>query len=83
MCIRDRYTPESLAENLPALASALLSVLLTLLIALPIGKALKLPGPRLGVFVVMFAFSNSIFIGVPVSRALFGEAVLPLSLIHI
>jgi len=41
-----QYTPESLAENLPALAAALLSVLLTLLLALPIGKALKLPGCR-------------------------------------
>ena len=77
-----QYTPESLAENLPALASALLSVLLTLLLALPIGKALKLPGARMGVFVVMFAFSNSVFIGVPVSRALFGEAVLPYTLLY-
>ena len=77
-----QYTPESLAENLPALAAALLSVLLTLLIALPIGKALKLPGPRLGVFVVMFAFSNSVFIGVPVSRALFGEEATPYTLLY-
>ena len=53
-----QYTPESLAENLPALAAALLSVLLTLLLALPIGKALNTAGSRLGVFVVMFAFSE-------------------------
>ena len=36
----------------------------------------------MGVFVVMFAFSNSVFIGVPVSRALFGEAVLPYTLLY-
>ncbi len=30
----------------------------------------------------MFAFSNSVFIGVPVSRALFGEAVLPYTLLY-
>ena len=77
-----QYTPESLAENLPALAAALLSVLLTLLLALPIGKALKLPGPRLGVFVVMFAFSNSVFIGVPVSTALFGEEAVGFALLY-
>ena len=30
----------------------------------------------------MFSFSNSVFIGVPVSRALFGEAVLPYTLLY-
>ena len=77
-----QYTPESLLSNLPALAAALISVVLTLLLALPLGKLLKLPGRRMGVFVVMFAFSNSVFIGVPVSRALFGEAVIPYTLLY-
>ena len=77
-----QYTPESLLSNLPALVAALISVVLTLLLALPLGKLLKLPGRRMGVFVVMFAFSNSVFIGVPVSRALFGEAVIPYTLLY-
>ena len=77
-----QYTPESLLANLPALAAAFISVILTLLLALPLGRLLKLPRRRLGVFAVMFAFSNSVFVGVPVSRALFGEAVIPYTLLY-
>ena len=80
--ILGQYTPESLAENAPALLAAFVSVILTLVIALPLGKLLKLPGERLGPFVVMFAFSNSVFIGVPVSRALFGEEATPYTLLY-
>lgn len=46
--ILGQYTPESLAENAPALLAAFVSVILTLVIALPLGKLLKLPGERLG-----------------------------------
>ena len=80
--ILGQYTPESLVENAPALLAAFVSVILTLVIALPLGKLLKLPGERLGPFVVMFAFSNSVFIGVPVSRALFGEEATPYTLLY-
>lgn len=38
---------------------------------------LRVPRHRRGVFIVAFAFSNSIFIGFPVARALFGEAGMP------
>ena len=54
-----QYTPESLLANLPALAAAFISVILTLLLALPLGRLLKLPRRRLGVFAVMFAFSTA------------------------
>ena len=77
-----QYTRESLLESVPALAAALLSILLTMAPALALGRLLRLPGRRMGVFVVMFSFSNSVFIGVPVSRALFGDNVLPYTLLY-
>ena len=80
--ILGQYTPETLLENLPALAASFVSVVLTMLLSLPVGKLLKLPPKRLGVFVVTFSFSNSVFIGVPVSRALFGEEVIPYTLLY-
>ena len=78
----EQYTPEMLLANVPALVASFASIALTMLLAMPVGKLLRLPGERLGVFVVMFSFSNSVFIGVPVSRALFGEAVLPYTLLY-
>ena len=78
----EQYTPEMLLANVPALVASFASIALTMLLAMPVGKLLRLPGERLGVFVVMFSFSNSVFIGVPVSRALFGEEVIPYTLLY-
>lgn len=45
-------------------------------------RAFKIPKARRGVFVCMVAFSNSVFIGVPVSLALFGEQAMPYALMY-
>ncbi len=37
-------------------------------------RLFKVPVTRRGVFVVLFSFSNSVFIGFPVAQALFGDA---------
>lgn len=39
-----------------------------------IGKWLRIAGNRRGVFQALFTFGNAIFIGMPVCRAIFGEA---------
>lgn len=80
--ILGQYTPESLAQNATALLASFVSVAITLLLSVPLGKLLRLPKERLGAFTAMFSFSNSVFIGVPVSRALFGDAVIPYTLLY-
>ena len=55
----------------------ILSMLATLAIALPAAKLFKLSHRRFGAFVVMCAFSNSMFIGLPMCRELFGEISVP------
>lgn len=77
-----QYTPESLIQNAPGILASLLSLLGTILLGLLFGKLLRLPARRMGVFVVMFAFSNSVFIGLPVSKALFGDSVTPYTLLY-
>ncbi|NLB61695.1 MAG: hypothetical protein GX802_04645, partial [Clostridiales bacterium] len=52
----------------------ILSMLVTLFVALLAAKLFKIPKKRFGAFVVMCAFSNSIFMGLPMCRELFGEA---------
>ena len=54
-----------------------LGILLGFGMALAVAKLLRIPAGDTGVFTVMFALSNSIFIGLPVCLAIFGEAAMP------
>lgn len=59
-------------------AAAPLSFLLGKLVA----ALFRIPKTRRGVFAVMFPFSNSMFIGLPVAQALFGERGIPFALFY-
>lgn len=50
---------------------------ITLTIALIAAKLFKLSRRRFGAFVIMCAFSNSMFVGLPMCRELFGEVSVP------
>ena len=76
------YTRESLISSVIGIIIPFLSLLVTMLIGRLCAKILKLPRGRIGVFTCMFTFSNSVFIGLPVSQALFGEAVTPYTLLY-
>ena len=54
----------------------------TMLISYILAKLLRLPRERFGVFVAMAGLSNALFIGVPVSTQLFGEASIPFIMIY-
>ena len=60
---------------LVAIAAA--DVLILLALALLLVRPLGLPREKAGTFVVMAAFANSIFIGMPVCTLLFGEEATP------
>lgn len=47
-----------------------------------ISRLIGVPHPRKGIFQVGFTASNTIFIGVPVNLALFGESALPFVLLY-
>ena len=76
--IFQKFTRESLISIPMGLIIPVLSLALSMCAAIACAKAMKIPGNRKGAFIVMFTFSNSVFIGLPVCRALFGEdAVAP------
>lgn len=52
---------------------AFLCMLVSYLLALPFARIFRIPRERRGVFTVLFAFSNSVFIGFPMAQALFGD----------
>ena len=68
---------DSLAEAALAVVSAMTSVVAALVLSALVGKLLKLPRKRWGVFVMMGGLSNSLFIGLPVCTQLFGDACTP------
>ncbi|MDL2205660.1 AEC family transporter [Eubacteriales bacterium OttesenSCG-928-N13] len=77
-----QYTRESLIESAPGILAPFVSLLLTLGVAILISRIARIPKGRRGVFCCMFMFSNSVFIGLPVSVALFGEGVAPYTLLY-
>ena len=73
---------DSLAQAGLMLVSGVLGVGATLLLSVALATLLRLPRERWGVFVAMMAFSNTLFIGIPVSTQLFGEACMPYLMIY-
>ena len=53
------------------------SMLITLLLGILLAKILKVSKVRRGTFIVLCAFSNSIFIGLPMCTGLFGDEAIP------
>lgn len=68
-----RFTKEKLFESLNGIIVAFLSILIAYVIAVVTAHVFKIDEDKKGIFYVMFAFSNSIFIGLPVNLSLFGE----------
>jgi malate permease and related proteins len=64
----------------------LLIVFLTLPVTFFLGKLFawifRIPQSRRGIFNVIFAFSNSVFIGFPVAQALFGDPGMPYAVFY-
>lgn len=85
MCVyglTNNLTHELLAGSLGFLLVPLLSTVGAFLLSLLVGRLLKLPRKRLGVFMMMCSVSNAIFIGLPMCTELFGEACTPYVMLY-
>lgn len=74
---RDSLLPLLYGSVAPLLAMALLFAA-----AWPIGRALRVPASRFGLFCACISNPNTIFIGIPVNIALFGQDALPYVLLY-
>ncbi len=77
-----QFTRDELISSAAGILMAAASLTVTGLVAVLAARAFKIPKTRRGVFACMMTFSNSVFIGVPVSLALFGEAGMPYALLY-
>ena len=80
--ITQRFTAADLLKMLPALRFPALSMVILLGIATAVARIFAVRQDRRGLFISMFFNSNTIFVGLPINQALFGEASIPYVLIY-
>jgi malate permease and related proteins len=77
------FDKEKLLSLVYALGVPFLSMLLSCLVGFLTAKLLKVAPNRQGVFCTIFFCSNTVFIGIPVSMALFGDVGTPYVMLYI
>lgn len=77
-----QFTRDELLSSAAGVLIPVISLAATGLVALFAARVCKIDRARRGAFVCMMTFSNSVFIGVPVSLALFGEEAIPYALLY-
>ncbi len=80
--ITQRFTAADLLKMLPALRFPALSMVILFGIATAVAKIFAVRQDRRGLFISMFFNSNTIFVGLPINQALFGDASIPYVLIY-
>ena len=80
--ITQRFTAAALLKMLPALRFPALSMVILLGIATAVSRIFAVRQDRRGLFISMFFNSNTIFVGLPINQALFGDASIPYVLIY-
>jgi len=80
--ITQRFTATDLLKMLPELRFPALSMAILLGIATAVAGIFAVKKERRGLFISMFFNSNTIFVGLPINQALFGDASIPYVLIY-
>lgn len=80
--ITQRFTAADLLKMLPGLRFPALSMVILLGIATGVARIFVVSQDRRGLFISMFFNSNTIFVGLPINQALFGDASIPYVLIY-
>lgn len=80
--IVDRFSANDLLEMLPNLRFPVLSMVILLALALTLAQIFAVERSHRGLFVSMFFNSNTVFVGLPVNQALFGDQSIPYVLVY-
>lgn len=75
------FSKELLLHLAPGLVVPFISIVACFVVGYAVAKLLHIPPNRQGTFRSMFSLSNSIFIGLPINLALFGEQSMPFVLL--
>ncbi|MEG0254260.1 MAG: AEC family transporter [Vagococcus sp.] len=77
-----KFTKAEFLELFKGIALPFVSILVTFLISFIYTKVTKVPVTRRGAFMTMFTAANTIFMGLPVNMAVFGEKAIPYALLY-
>jgi len=78
------YNRDSLLEIIKSVRIPIIAIITVVTISLIIALIIKIPKHRIGVFIVLSSFSNSMFIGLPAVSSILGdEAVAYLSIYYV
>lgn len=80
--IIESFTKEELIQLLHQIWLPLISIVVTFGVAILYSRLFKITRNRQGIFQNMFTFSNTIFLGLPITIAVFGEEAIPLVLLY-
>lgn len=80
--LTNTFDKESLFNLVGGIAIPYVSMLICYVISLLVSKLIGVDAKRQGVFSCMFFMSNTIFIGLPINLALFGEQSIPYVLLY-
>lgn len=78
----ERFTKEEFLQLFSGMLLPIASIMVTFMISLIYAKLTKVPKSRRGVFQTMFTASNTIFMGLPINLAIFGEISVPFVLLY-
>ncbi|MCL2029367.1 MAG: AEC family transporter [Deltaproteobacteria bacterium] len=76
------FDREEFTRLIPGVLAPLISILFNFALGLLLTRLLKVDRSRRGLVTAGFASSNTIFLGLPINLALFGEAALPYVLLY-
>ncbi|MFS9035538.1 AEC family transporter [Streptococcus australis] len=80
--ITQRFTASDLLKMLAGLRFPALSMVILFGVATGVARIFTVRQDRQGLFISMFFNSNTIFVGLPINQALFGDASIPYVLIY-
>lgn len=80
--ILTNFTSKQFLASINSLIIPMLSILLCYLVAILISKFLNIDLKKRGLFVSMFFNSNTIFMGMPINEAIFGDKSIPYVLLY-
>lgn len=77
-----KFTRAEFLELFKGILLPFVSILITFSISFIYAKLTKVPITRRGAFMTMFTAANTIFMGLPVNMAIFGEKAIPYALLY-
>lgn len=80
--VTTQFSEDFLRSNYPVILASFLSIMAAIIIGLLLARLFRIQEKNQGLLASMFAFSNTVFIGIPVITGIFGEQGIPFLMLY-